>query len=138
MYRLGTLSSSILYISNRLHLPYTSAIGFICIMRRNVDRHRRAVIDVLMHDSRATRIARVAEENHNHRYVIVEMASYALLNFLYVIESNLSFLCSLLKGSSHQSLGYPLQILFLMSNNNIICAMNQDVNWINWIVIMSS
>lgn len=124
---------------HQIYLIYnTSAISFICIMWKNIDRHGCAVIVVSTHDSRIMKIMRVVEENHDHRYIVMEMPSYALLNFLYVIKSNLSFPRGLLKGSSHQSLGYPLQILFLMSHNKIICIMNRDVKQMNLMVINSS
>ena len=52
----------------------------------------------------------VMKINYNHSDVIMKMPPRSLFYFLYVIISHLSFLCSLLNSSSHQSLSNPLQV----------------------------
>lgn len=51
----------------------------------------------------------VIKIDNNHSNVIMKMTPYSLFDFLYVIISHLSLLCSLLNGSSNQSLCYSLR-----------------------------
>lgn len=56
----------------------------------------------------------------NHGDIIMEMSPNPLFDFLDVLVSHLPLFRSLLKGSSHQPLGYALQIFYIKQLTQII------------------
>ena len=81
----------------------------ICIKGENVDWSTGAASNIILQSTIGGTFL-VMKINDNHSDIIMKMPPISPFNFLYVIIFNLSFLCSLLNCSSHQSLSNPLQV----------------------------